>query len=120
METYNYTENRTFNAVGVEQNVSYYDDEDIELSREWQSVLTFAFSFTMVLSIVGNLVVIFVILCGKSRTNDVNIFLLNLAVADLTMAVFSMPFTFTTIMYGHWIYGNVMCPVTLFILQVGI
>nr|XP_006814051.1 PREDICTED: tachykinin-like peptides receptor 86C-like [Saccoglossus kowalevskii] len=33
------------------------------------------------------------------------------------MAVFSMPFTFTTIMYGHWIFGKVMCPATLFILQ---
>ncbi|XP_077864897.1 tachykinin-like peptides receptor 86C [Saccoglossus kowalevskii] len=102
----------------TDYNVSYYDYQDIEMSFELQSVLTFAFSFTMLLSIVGNLVVIIVILRGRSKKSDVNIFLVNLAVADLITAIVSMPFTFTTLMYGHWIYGTVMCPTTLFVVQV--
>ncbi|XP_077863712.1 QRFP-like peptide receptor [Saccoglossus kowalevskii] len=98
-----------------------YDYVDLAMSREWQTILIIACCITVTLSITGNAAVIVVLLCGHcSCRGDLNAFLLNLAVSDLTMAVFSMPFTFTTIMYGHWIFGKVMCPATLFILQVSV
>ncbi|XP_077864011.1 tachykinin-like peptides receptor 99D [Saccoglossus kowalevskii] len=124
-EMFNLTDHDLFVLYDMyedEGNSSYnYDDyeyEDLEMSKNWQTALTVAFSITIVLSVTGNAIVIAVLLCGKSCKNDLNAYLLNLAVADLTMTIFSMSFTFTTIMYGHWIFGQLMCPVTLFTLQV--
>ncbi|XP_002738788.1 QRFP-like peptide receptor [Saccoglossus kowalevskii] len=97
-----------------------YEYPEIAMSADWQTVLTTAFTFTMVLSITGNALVMVVLLCGKSGRGDLNIFIVNLAVADLSMAVLSMPFTFTTLMYGHWIFGAAMCPVMLFAQQVSV
>ncbi|XP_077866442.1 substance-P receptor-like [Saccoglossus kowalevskii] len=99
---------------------SYYDYQDLAMSEDWQTVLTTAFTITVVLSITGNALVIVVLLFGKSVSGDLDIFIVNLAVADLTMAVFSMPFTFTTLMYGHWIFGGAMCPTMLFVQQVSV
>ena len=42
-------------------------------------------------------------------------FLINLAVADLTMALFCMPFTFTNVMLGHWVFGRALCSLVLYV-----
>ncbi|XP_070545441.1 substance-K receptor-like [Ptychodera flava] len=90
-----------------------------ELEVEWRTALIFAFSCNITLSVIGNVIVLLVLSFGKSKT-DLNIFLINLALADLTMAVFCMPFTFPTIMYGHWIFGSAMCPAVIFLQQVSV
>ncbi|NP_001161681.1 tachykinin receptor-like protein [Saccoglossus kowalevskii] len=96
-----------------------YDYDELEMTEEWQTILTLAFSSTIILSILGNVVVIVVLLCVRSN-NCLNVYLINLAVADLTMAVFSMPFTFITLMNGHWTFGKEMCSITLFLMQVSV
>ncbi|XP_002731479.1 substance-K receptor-like [Saccoglossus kowalevskii] len=81
--------------------------------------LTILFFLTVALSIVGNVVVICVLTFGARKKRDFNIFLLNLAVADWTLAIFSMPFSFINAMQGEWIFGGcVMCSVTAFIKKV--
>lgn len=41
-----------------------------------------------------------------------NAFVLNLAIADLFLAFFAMPFTFVTSIKYEWIFGTVMCQIT--------
>jgi 7 transmembrane receptor (rhodopsin family) len=89
------------------------------LSDDYQRALIVLYSVTTSLAVLGNLVVIVVLAVGRRSKNDLRAFLLNLAVADLTMAVFCMPFTFTTTMLHDWIFGAAMCTVVLF-LQVSI
>ncbi|XP_070544008.1 prolactin-releasing peptide receptor-like [Ptychodera flava] len=93
--------------------------EDLSLSFEWRTTFICAFSVNIALSVVGNIGVIMVLLLGRSKT-VLNRFLINLALADLTMAIFSMPFTFPTIMYGHWIFSAGMCPTVIFLQHVSV
>lgn len=46
--------------------------------------------------------------CLHSKTNA---FVLNLAIADLFLAVFAMPFTFITSIKYEWIFGKAMCQI---------
>ncbi|XP_077863984.1 neuromedin-K receptor-like [Saccoglossus kowalevskii] len=97
----------------------YYEYEDLPLPKDWRIGLVCAFGFNITLSIIGNVIVLIVLICGRTRT-DLNAFLVNLALADLTMATFCMPFSFPTIMYGHWIFGSAMCPTVVFLQQVAV
>ncbi|XP_077991065.1 prolactin-releasing peptide receptor-like [Glandiceps talaboti] len=108
------TQTRLEESVSIEP-----PTENLGLHEDWRAALTSAFSFNIAISIIGNLVVLLVLVFGRSKS-DLNIFLINLALADLTMAIFCMPFTFTTIMYGHWIFGAGMCPTVIFLQQVSV
>lgn len=85
------------------------------LPEGYQTGLIVLYSITSAMAVLGNLVVIVVLATGRRSKTDLRVFLLNLAVADLTMAVFCMPFTFTTTMLHDWIFGASMCTVVLFL-----
>ena len=91
-----------------------------QLSTESQIVLVFLYSLTTVTAVVGNAFVIVVFAVGKRSRSDLRPFLVNLACADLIMAVFCMPFTFTMTMLGHWIFSAPMCPVVLYMQTVSV
>ena len=46
--------------------------------------------------------------CLHTKTN---VFVLNLAIADLFLAVFAMPFTLVSSIKYEWIFGNAMCQI---------
>ncbi len=76
----------------------------------FQVLLIVLYTLTTLLAVVGNLVVIGVLLLrprATRREGQLNRFLLNLAAADLLLAIFCVPFTFTTAMLGHWIFKSV-------------
>ncbi|CAH1246499.1 NPFFR2 [Branchiostoma lanceolatum] len=64
------------------------------------------------LCIVGNTMVCFVILKMPRMQTVTNYFLLNLAVSDLLVAVFCMPFTLVDNIIRGWPFGDVMCKLT--------
>ncbi|XP_077984419.1 prolactin-releasing peptide receptor-like [Glandiceps talaboti] len=104
------------NRTGDSEEINY---QYIGLPDSWVTALICAFSFNIALSIIGNVIVLVVLTCGRTKS-DLNLFLVNLSLADLTMAIFCMPFTFTTIMYGHWIFRPEMCPTVVFLQQVSV
>ena len=99
-----------------------YTEKDLALPWEAQTGLILLYTLTIILSVVGNIVVLIVLTSSKRSRTDINIFLVNLAAADLCMACFCIPFTFTRTMLGRWIFGRVMCPLALFmqVLSVGV
>jgi len=88
---------------------------DPGLPDEYQYVLIALYTTTTVLAVTGNVVVLIVLSVGLRSHTDLRVFLVNLAVADLTMAIFCMPFTFTTTMLHDWIFGVAMCTIVLFL-----
>lgn len=90
------------------------------LAFESRVVLITIYTVAAVLSVVGNVLVIAVFSVGKRSKSDLRGYLINLAVADLVMAVFCMPFTFTMTMLGHWIFSEPMCPVVLYMQTVSV
>ncbi|ESO94834.1 hypothetical protein LOTGIDRAFT_95265, partial [Lottia gigantea] len=71
------------------------------------------YSLTAMLAITGNVLVVIVFTKGKRCRTDIRPFLINLAIADLIMAVFCLPFTFSSVMLKTWIFSKPMCPLVL-------
>ena len=91
-----------------------YDYPELELGYKSQGALITLYTVTAVLSVGGNLIVMVVLPCGTAHKTTLTTYLLNLALADLCMACFCIPFNFTNTMLGHWIFGAAMCPIVLF------
>ena len=84
------------------------------LSGNIQIFLIVVYSFTTFLSVVGNFLTISVFLMGRRSRTDLRWFLINLAITDLVMAFFCMPFTFTYTMLQNWVFSPPMCPFVLY------
>lgn len=65
----------------------------------------------MVLTFIGNTVIILVLACSKyrKRNNRVNIFIINLAIGDLTVCFVTMTTEILFVAFGEWVLGNVGC-----------
>ncbi|XP_019635239.1 PREDICTED: neuropeptide Y receptor type 5-like [Branchiostoma belcheri] len=90
------------------------------LSVASQSALIIFYGAATFLSLVGNSMVVLVLTRDALKRTDLNVYLINLAFADITMAVFCMPFSFTEVMLQGWIWGEVMCPLMRFSQQTSV
>ncbi|XP_061175438.1 substance-K receptor-like [Saccostrea echinata] len=85
-----------------------------ELSTSALVGLIFLYSITTFLSLAGNILVVLVFVKGRRSRTDLRLFLINLAVSDLIMAAFCMPFTFADSIMGYWVFTAPLCPIVLF------
>lgn len=69
------------------------------------------YSLIFFLSVTGNLLIIVVLTVNKRMRTVTNTFLLSLAVSDLMMAVFCMPFTLIPSILKDFIFGAAMCKI---------
>ena len=76
----------------------------------WQVVLWgLAYSGIVLVSVVGNLIVIWIIMAHKRMRTVTNYFLLNLAFAEASMSAFNTVINFTYAVHNDWYYGLVYC-----------
>ncbi|XP_002731810.1 galanin receptor 2a-like [Saccoglossus kowalevskii] len=80
-------------------------------------IMPVLFTVTFAVGMAGNILVIVTVLIGKQRMNTTNIFICNLAVADLLLSVFCTPFFMTLFLLPDWIFGEFMCKLTNFLFQ---
>lgn len=85
----------------------------LNLTGETFIGLTVLYALTTALAIIGNLFVIVVFIRGKRSRTDLRHFLINLAIADLLMGLFCMPFTFADAIHNMWIFSEPVCPIVL-------
>ncbi|CAJ0930194.1 unnamed protein product, partial [Mesorhabditis belari] len=69
------------------------------------------YSFVFVLGLVGNLGVIVATLRYRSLQTVQNIFIVNLAVADVILCILSIPLTPVTHIFKQWYFGEVLCKI---------
>ena len=67
------------------------------------------YSVIFVLAVVGNSLVIVTLAQNRRMRTVTNVFLLNLSVSDLLLAVFCMPFTLIPTLLKDFIFGKVVC-----------
>ncbi|XP_030057666.1 substance-P receptor [Microcaecilia unicolor] len=76
----------------------------------WQIALwAVAYSFIVLVSVVGNIIVIWIILAHKRMRTVTNYFLVNLAFAEASMAAFNTVVNFTYAIHNDWYYGLGYC-----------
>ncbi|ERE87451.1 cholecystokinin receptor type A [Cricetulus griseus] len=84
-------------------------------SKEWQpAVQILLYSFIFLLSVLGNTLVITVLIRNKRMRTVTNIFLLSLAVSDLMLCLFCMPFNLIPNLLKDFIFGSAMCKTTTY------
>lgn len=83
--------------------------------------LSLLFFVIGVVGILGNSLVIIVILIDRKMRNSVtNIFIMNLAIADLIIMVFGVPEIIQFMMNKGWIIGQELCKFNRFVLVVAL
>ncbi|RWS07024.1 neuropeptide FF receptor 1-like protein [Dinothrombium tinctorium] len=97
-----------------ESETAYADAYDETLSAPIQTFLICLYTITAIVSLCGNVTAIWVLLVGKRSSRELRIFLINLSMSDITMALFSIPFTYTDFMLNRWIFPPLFCPFVQF------
>uniref|UniRef100_A0A672G8F1 Substance-P receptor-like n=1 Tax=Salarias fasciatus TaxID=181472 RepID=A0A672G8F1_SALFA len=76
----------------------------------WRIVLwAIAYSCIVIVSVVGNVTVIWIIMAHKRMRTVTNYFLLNLAFAEVSMSVFNTVVNFTYAVHNEWYFGLGYC-----------
>ncbi|XP_017560170.1 cholecystokinin receptor [Pygocentrus nattereri] len=88
--------------------------------KEMDSVRILLYSLIFLLSVFGNLLIIVVLVVNKRMRTVTNSFLLSLAVSDLMMAVFCMPFTFIPNLLEDFIFGAAMCKIVAYLMGISV
>jgi len=92
-----------------------YSDKLEALDAPMRTFLVCLYSATSFLAFLGNVIVIIVEIFGKRSAMNLRKFLINLAISDILVGVFSVPFTYTDFMLGRWIFPFWLCPVAQFV-----
>ena len=85
------------------------DSADVEITREQIVTLIVPYSVIFLLAIIGNALVIITLGANRRMRSVTNMFLLNLAISDLLLGVFCMPFTLTGVLLKQFVFGPIMC-----------
>ncbi|XP_070491158.1 RYamide receptor isoform X2 [Chironomus tepperi] len=98
------------NNTDFECNASHEHDESGWFSMEFQATLHFMYITIFIISLLGNAMVVFIV-CQSSRMQTVtNYFIANLALADMSMAFFCIPFSFISqFVLQYWPFGSLLC-----------
>ncbi|XP_076858017.1 cholecystokinin receptor isoform X2 [Brachyhypopomus gauderio] len=88
--------------------------------KEMDSVRILLYSLIFLLSVFGNLLIIVVLVVNKRMRTMTNTFMLSLAVSDLMMAVFCMPFTLIPNLLGDFIFGAAMCKIVAYLMGISV
>nr|XP_019967127.1 PREDICTED: alpha-2B adrenergic receptor-like [Paralichthys olivaceus] len=80
-----------------------------------QATAAFAIACTsmMLLTIVGNILVIIAVLTSRSLKGPQNLFLVSLAAADILVATLIIPFSLANELQGYWAFSSIWCEIYL-------
>jgi cholecystokinin-like receptor len=99
------------NFTEINSNTTIETNETIGvlISNEQIFTLILPYSIIFLLTIIGNALVIITLSANRRMRSVTNIFLLNLAVSDLLLGVFCMPFTLVGVLLKEFVFGSLMC-----------
>ncbi|XP_061897222.1 cholecystokinin receptor-like isoform X1 [Entelurus aequoreus] len=87
---------------------------------EMESVRILLYTLIFIISVFGNLLIITVLVVNKRMRTVTNSFLLSLALSDLMMAIFCMPFTLIPNILEDFIFGAAMCKIVTYFMGLSV
>lgn len=91
------------------------------ISDYLQTFFILLYGIIVVIAIGGNTIVCYLIYAYKRMHTIPNYFIVNLAIGDIIMAIFCIPFTFVAnLMLNYWPFGEVMCPIVTYLQVVAV
>ena len=87
--------------------IEHVDDPSLQSTI----ILLFAciYGLEFVLGVGGNLAVLYLTLRNRQLQSVQNMFMLNLALSDLVVCIFSLPITPATSIFKNWYFGELLC-----------
>lgn len=80
-----------------------------------QFILIVLYTVAALLSLTLNIITIIVWVYGeRSQSTEIWQLLVNLSLADIGLAIFCIPFTYTNTMLQQWIFPHFLCPIVNF------
>ncbi|XP_052783141.1 orexin receptor type 2-like [Mya arenaria] len=79
--------------------------------EEWALVVVYVITFLV--GVLGNILVCFAVCRNKDLQTHTNIFIVNLAVADLTVIVVLLPSALSVDVTDTWLFGGAMCKISI-------
>lgn len=83
-------------------------------------LLAFLYGSISIIAVIGNGIVIYVIMANKKMQTVTNIFIANLALADVIIGLFSIPFQFQAALLQRWVLAYFMCTLAPFVTNVSV
>ncbi|XP_067256606.1 cholecystokinin receptor type A [Chanodichthys erythropterus] len=95
-------------------------DSTVEPKDMNQTVRIVLYVFIFLVSFIGNSLIITVLVRNRRMRTVTNLFLLSLAVSDLMLCVFCMPFTLIPNLMKDFIFGSGMCKVATYFMGISV
>lgn len=78
-------------------------------SRDFQTILIIVYFGLITVGLSANLTVIYVVARRAQMHTSRNLYVVNLAISDMTLCLVCMPFTLTSILRHQWTMGTAFC-----------
>ena len=85
------------------------------MALPWTIIEPACLAFVFMGALFGNVILFYIVAKVRALQTKDNVFILNLAAADLLVAVFNVPVTCVAVIAKDWILGKIVCLMTGFI-----
>lgn len=94
-------------------NILQEENDNVLLKKSWRIFIVTLYSVVIVIGFIKNLVVFTVIVRSKQLHTVTNIFIGTLALSDIMLCVFNLPFQLHYQVTSYWSFGPVLCRVIM-------
>lgn len=99
-----------WNYSAIRCSDGYMNEDENLASVPFQSVVYVLYISIITIAFLGNGVVCYIVLSKPRMRTVTNLFIANLALGDILMTIFCVPFSFFSILVlAYWPFGDVMC-----------
>ncbi|XP_075978872.1 neuropeptide Y receptor type 2-like [Anticarsia gemmatalis] len=105
------TDKNNLTASLTPTQISY---ENIISNKIVQAIFCVIYTIIFVLGLLGNILVCFVVIRNKAMQTVTNLFISNLALSDILLCIFAVPFTPLYTFRGNWSWGSLLCHIMPF------
>ncbi|XP_013192791.1 prolactin-releasing peptide receptor [Amyelois transitella] len=82
---------------------------DLIENKAVQALFCTAYAIIFVVGIFGNALVCYAVIRNRAMQTVTNLFITNLALSDILLCVFAVPFTPLYTFLGRWVFGGLLC-----------
>ncbi|XP_023943808.1 neuropeptide Y receptor type 2 [Bicyclus anynana] len=106
-ETSLYNDNITvFGNTTEDDNITALDPIE---DKAIQAAFCTAYTIIFIVGIFGNALVCYAVIRNRAMQTVTNLFITNLALSDILLCVFAVPFTPLYTFLGRWVFGGLLC-----------
>ncbi|XP_068618248.1 prolactin-releasing peptide receptor-like [Battus philenor] len=112
MPTESWTANETLyndNLTDYNQHANVTETTDPIEDKAIQAVFCTVYTIIFVVGIFGNALVCYAVVRNRAMQTVTNLFITNLALSDILLCVFAVPFTPLYTFLGRWVFGSLLC-----------